>query len=172
MKINTLLLAALYLVAACGRSAADDKAEPGAGVKADPALAKRGEYLVNQVARCGDCHTPRDARGRLDLTRNLQGAKMWFTPKDRAGEWHDHAPDITSSGKGGKWDEERMVRLLTGRKKSDPPMPTYRFTPEDARAAATYLRSLPGKKEGDRRDRGRGERREKERRRERERGDD
>ena len=24
------------------------------------ALVKRGDYLVNQVARCGDCHTPRD----------------------------------------------------------------------------------------------------------------
>src|SRR5437764_523247 len=28
------------------------------------ALIKRGDYLVNQVARCGDCHTPRNARGK------------------------------------------------------------------------------------------------------------
>src|SRR5262249_25270557 len=146
-----------------------EAAAPG---KVDPDLVKRGDYLVNRIARCGDCHTPRDARGRLDPSRHLQGASMWFAPRGRAGEWEDHAPDITSSGKGGKWDEERMVRLLTGAKKSDPPMPTYGFTPEDGRAATAYLRSLPGKKEGDRKARDRGERRGKDRRRERERDDD
>jgi mono/diheme cytochrome c family protein len=107
------------------------------------ALIKRGAYLVNEVARCGDCHTPRDAAGKLDLARHLQGAKMWFRPTVRVGEFEDHAPDITLAGLAGKWAEEKMVKLLTAGK-SDPPMPAYRLTGEDARAMTAYLRSLPG----------------------------
>jgi hypothetical protein len=30
------------------------------------ALIKKGDYIVNEVARCGDCHTPRDNQGKLD----------------------------------------------------------------------------------------------------------
>jgi mono/diheme cytochrome c family protein len=167
MKYKMFPLAAFLLAFAGGQAQArDEKPRPAAPGNEDPALVKRGEYLVNQVAHCGECHTPRDARGRLDGGRHLQGARMWFTPKVKAGEFEDHAPDLTSSGKGGKWDEARMVRLLTGGKKADPPMPVYRFTPEDARAAAAYLRSLPGKKEGDRKEK-EGERRGKGKKRER-----
>jgi mono/diheme cytochrome c family protein len=111
--------------------------------KGNAALAKRGEYLVNQVARCGDCHTPRDARGRLDMTRHLQGAPIPFTPKQRGKEWEDKAPNITMSGKAGKWSEDRMINYLM-KGDSDPPMPAYRLTRDDAAAVTAYLRSLPG----------------------------
>ncbi len=111
-----------------------------------PALIQRGEYLVNEVARCGDCHTPRTANGRLDRTRWLTGAPIWFTPKVRKGEWESRAPDITASGRAGRWSEARMTRFLSSGERSDPPMPAYRLTAEDARAVALYLRSLPGKK--------------------------
>src|SRR5258708_17202972 len=77
------------------------------------ALVKRGDYLVNQVARCGDCHTPRDAKGRLDMTRHLRGARMWFTPNDRAKEWSDKAPDITIAGKARNWTDDRMLKFLS-----------------------------------------------------------
>jgi hypothetical protein len=94
---------------------------------------------------------------------------MWFTPRARVGEWEGHAPDITAGGKGGRWTEARMVRLLTGGARADPPMPTYHLTEEDARAVAAYLRSIPGKAGGDGRAK---EEREKDRRRERESDDD
>jgi mono/diheme cytochrome c family protein len=35
----------------------------------------RGKYLVEEVAKCGECHTPRDARNQLDSARWLQGAE-------------------------------------------------------------------------------------------------
>jgi mono/diheme cytochrome c family protein len=110
------------------------------------ALVKRGEYLVNVVAQCGVCHTPRTARGKLDKSRLLQGGKLWFKPRQRGKEWEDKAPDITASGKGGKWSEQKMIRFLSTGKKSDPPMPAYRLTEADARAVTAYLRSLPGNK--------------------------
>jgi mono/diheme cytochrome c family protein len=39
----------------------------------DPVIA-RGRYLVEALAHCGECHTPRDATGGLDTARWLQGA--------------------------------------------------------------------------------------------------
>jgi len=122
--------------------AAQDKAKAGA-------IVKRGEYLVNVVARCGDCHTPRTDKGKLDMSRHLQGANMWFTPKVKKGEFEDHAPDITNSGRAGKWNEAKMVKFLSTGEKSDPPMPAYNLTVEDAEAVTAYLRSLPGRKAGD-----------------------
>lgn len=123
-------------------------AQPG-----DLAQIKRGEYLVNQLARCGDCHTPRNARGDLDMTRHLQGAHMPYVPKARRGEWEDEAPDITQSGRAGKWTAERMIKLLSTGQETEPPMPAYKMTVEDASAVTAYLRSLPGRKAGAGRDR-------------------
>lgn len=108
---------------------------------------KRGEYLVHRVARCGECHTPRNDKGELDNDRMLQGAKIWFTPNTPMPRWGDKAPNITSTGKG-RWDDEKWIKLLTGQKDDPPtpPMPVFRMTEEDARAVAAYLRTVPGPK--------------------------
>jgi mono/diheme cytochrome c family protein len=133
-----------------------DKPKPKAAGKGDAAnLVKRGEYLVNQVARCGDCHTPRNAKGSLDMARHLQGAPMWFTPKVKRGEFEGRAPDITTTGKAGKWNENKMIQFFFKGEKSDPPMPVYKLTMEDARAVTAYLRSVPGKKDGKKKGKGR-----------------
>ena len=72
------------------------------------------------------------------------------------------------SGKAGKWSEAKMTHFFTSGERSDPPMPAYKLTPEDAAALTAYLRFLPGRKAGDkaepRREEGRKEKR-KERRR-------
>ena len=39
----------------------------------DPEL-ERGRYLVEALAHCAECHTPRDALGRLDRGRWMEGA--------------------------------------------------------------------------------------------------
>ena len=108
---------------------------------------KRGAYLVNEVARCIDCHTPRTANGELDMTKLLQGAPTWFTPKVKPkGKWEDRAQDLTMSGLASKWGEARLVKFLSTGQKADAPMPAYKLTMEDAKAVTAYLRSLPGKK--------------------------
>jgi mono/diheme cytochrome c family protein len=159
-RLKVVGAAALAAVTLAGvadlRTAHRARAEPGgvqfvqAKANGDAAdLVKRGDYLVNVVARCGDCHTPRNAQGAPDPARHLQGATMWFAPKGKPrGEWEDHAPDITASGRAGKWSEARMIKFLSTGEKSDPPMPAYTLTAEDARAVTAYLRSLPGKKKG------------------------
>lgn len=112
---------------------------------------KRGEYLVNNVGRCGDCHTPRKADGELDVSKHLQGAPTWFTPNPgiKFKKWDKSAPDITQSGRASRWTEEKMITFFSTGVQANMPMPAYKMTLEDAQAVTAYLRSLPGKKKSD-----------------------
>src|SRR5271168_4823709 len=53
---------------------------------------ERGKYLVENVAMCGECHTPRDSAGNLKTDSPLQGARIWITPVAHIQPWADHAP--------------------------------------------------------------------------------
>ena len=37
---------------------------------------ERGRYLVEEVAKCGECHTPRNAQGELDRHAWLESGKQ------------------------------------------------------------------------------------------------
>jgi RNA polymerase sigma factor (sigma-70 family) len=107
----------------------------------DPAVIRRGDYLVNRVARCGSCHTPSN-----DPSQALQGANVRIKPKVTPQRtWSEFAPDITASGRAGAWTPARMTSFLSTGAKSAPPMPAYSMSPEDALAVTAYLRSLAGK---------------------------
>jgi len=120
-------------------------------------LIKHGDYLVNAVMLCGDCHTPQDDRGKPDRTRLLRGTTLPIRPKKEVKNWTDESPDIAGSGLAGEWSEEDMVKFLTTGidpegMKARPPMPAFRLNTEDARGVYLYLKSLPrpdesGKKE-------------------------
>jgi mono/diheme cytochrome c family protein len=145
MQRNGAVLGGLVLVAACV-SANVWQAPAQEQAKGDAQL-ERGAYLVNEVARCADCHTPRNDKGQLDSTKHLQGAPTWFTSKIMFKKWHNSAPDITASGVASKWTEERLVKFLSTGVQADMPMPAYRLSVDDAKAVTAYLRSLPGKKQ-------------------------
>jgi hypothetical protein len=51
----------------------------GAGPLEGEALVARGEYLVNNIGGCNDCHTPMTPQGP-DMTHALQGATLMFAP--------------------------------------------------------------------------------------------
>jgi mono/diheme cytochrome c family protein len=106
---------------------------------------QRGQYLVEHVAMCVQCHTPRNAQGELDRTRLLQGAPVPVPAPFPTPQWAFEAPRI--AGLPG-WLTEDAVRLLqTGRSARGytprPPMPPFRMTQEDAAAVVAYLKSLP-----------------------------
>src|SRR5271154_3138932 len=61
---------------------------------ANPSQIQRGKYLVEEVARCTECHTPRDAQGNLDNSRALQGASIWILPVRPNSNWADQAPPL------------------------------------------------------------------------------
>ena len=121
------------------------EAQPGA-----PAIAEtrsgdlvRGRYLVEHVAMCVECHSTRDAAGRIIPGREYMGGNIPFSPP-WPNDWASVAP--RNAGLLGYTDEQAM-RLLTagaiGREgvRLRPPMPRFQMTPEDAAAVIAYLRS-------------------------------
>lgn len=105
------------------------------------ALVERGDYLVNRVALCGDCHTPRLETGEPDMARALQGAPFPGPPTIA-----NYAPQL--AGRPANFTEEQFVAFLQTGVRPDgshprPPMPTYRLNEDDARAVAAYIATLP-----------------------------
>jgi mono/diheme cytochrome c family protein len=105
----------------------------------------RGKYIVDQVAMCIECHTPRDQNGRLLGTKYLEGAPVPVKePPFQKFKWAIKAPAL--AGLPG-YTKEQGVRLLTegitadGRS-PDPPMPRFRLNRSDAEAVVAYLKSL------------------------------
>lgn len=109
----------------------------------------RGKYLVEEVAKCQACHTPKTAEGALDTTKWLKGATLDFAPMKEVPGWHKTAPDITgSSSLFKRWEAKGLVTFLMTTKnprgnKADPPMPDYHLSKDDAEAIVAYLKSLP-----------------------------
>jgi mono/diheme cytochrome c family protein len=105
----------------------------------------RGSYLVNHVAMCVQCHTPRDARGEIERTHLLKGAPIPVRSPFPTQNWAFAAPAI--AGLPGWTTEDAIALLTTGRRFTGytpkPPMPPFRLTREDAQAVVAYLRSLP-----------------------------
>jgi mono/diheme cytochrome c family protein len=114
-----------------------------AGGQAGGAVA-RGEYIVNSVAMCVQCHSPRDANGRIVEERKLTGAPMPVRGPEWTDEWAFRTPAI--EGLTGFTDDQ-IVTLLTEGRAGDrdpprPPMPPFRMTKADAQAVVAYLRSF------------------------------
>lgn len=113
----------------------------------------RGEYLVKSVAGCGECHTPRDAMGHLDLTRWLAGVPNRFDlvpGDDTVGSIS--TSNLTSSASGlASWSDAAIKHaILDGVDDLGLPlyplMPYYVFhnmTSDDADAIVAYLRTVP-----------------------------
>ena len=109
---------------------------------------ERGKYLVDDVAACGSCHTPRAADGKPDTAKYLKGATLNIQPIEPVEGWHKTAPDLTSGSRLFlKWKEEGLIKFLEtglnpGGHPADAPMPTYKMKPEDAEAVVAYLKTL------------------------------
>ena len=104
----------------------------------------RGGYLVNYVAMCVQCHTPRDADGNLDRARLFKGAPIPVRSPFPNQTWAFAAPAI--AGLPGWTTEDAVALLTTGRRLNGyapkRPMPPFRLTREDAEAVVAYLHSL------------------------------
>ena len=108
---------------------------------------ERGRYLVEEIGKCQDCHTPRLEHGEYDRTKWLQGAPIDFKPTHPVPKWEEMSPDLTRRGLSKTWGEPGVARFLeTGvgphGEKADAPMPLYKMKHEDAAAIAAYLNSL------------------------------
>ena len=108
------------------------------------ALLARGDYLVNSVVLCGDCHTPHLETMAPDETRRLHGADIGESGPPEI--FATYAPAL--AGGPANYTEEQFIAFLQTGVRPDgshprPPMPPYRLNEEDARAVSAYIRSLP-----------------------------
>ncbi len=139
------LLAALTLIGGATLITVLAAAEQAAPLSS--ALVQRGEYLVEKVGMCADCHSPRNERGEFIKASYLGGAPLGFTAAVPMPAWASVAPPI--AGLPSMNERQAIVFLTTGKRPDGttarPPMPEFRFNGDDARAVTAYLRSL-GKK--------------------------
>jgi mono/diheme cytochrome c family protein len=114
---------------------------------------QRGRYLVDHVAICGDCHTPRNFLGAPSQSRYMAGAS------EKNGPLGEAVPNITPDKETGIGDWRRQdiaELLLTGIKPDGDNVQglmseVIHATPhgykdmkkEDALAIADYLQSIP-----------------------------
>jgi mono/diheme cytochrome c family protein len=107
---------------------------------------ERGRYLVQNVAMCEECHTPRDGGGNLDESRRLQGAPIWITPVHQTTNWANNAPSLAGFEQFTEEQGEQILEQGVGPNglPIQPPMHIYHMNHADAQAVIAYLRSLPG----------------------------
>jgi mono/diheme cytochrome c family protein len=140
LRVRTALLGWKILFFTPGPFKADSDKSP---------LWNRGAYLVGAVTHCGECHTPRNMLGGLRRHRALAGTR-------EQGPDGASAPNITPDSKTGigRWSEGELVEFLkTGMTPGGDfagnamaeviERSTAILTPEDRRAIAVYVLSLP-----------------------------
>jgi mono/diheme cytochrome c family protein len=108
---------------------------------------ERGRYLVETLAACGNCHTPKGPNGPLQ-DKKLAGGDII-----KHADFTAVTPNITPDPETGigKWTDHQIFLAIREGKRPDgsllgPAMPSrsYRnLADEDVRAMVAYLRSLP-----------------------------
>ena len=113
--------------------------------KATNSEIEHGRYLVEEVAKCPECHTPRNERGELREDAWLSGATIWIRPVAPIPNWADHVPAIAGWPSFTEAQGERILERGTGPQGEElrPPMHIYHMKHEDAKAIIAYLKSLP-----------------------------
>jgi len=106
---------------------------------------ERGRYLVEEVAKCTECHTPRNEKGELKRDAWLEGAPIWIRPVRPIANWADHTPPLAGLPSLTDAETERVLEKGIGPEGETlrPPMHIYHMNHEDAEAIVAYLKSLP-----------------------------
>jgi mono/diheme cytochrome c family protein len=109
-------------------------------------LVKRGDYLVNGILTCGNCHTPKGPTGDI-MDKAFSGGLSWDEPPFKV-----TAPNITqdkTTGIGSYTDAELRQVLRKGIKRNGAPvamvMPSGFYeimTEQDLDAVIAYLRTI------------------------------
>jgi len=109
------------------------------------ALIERGKYIVENVAMCERCHTPRDENGNAERSNWLKGGPIQLTQTYPTPTWATREPRIARTPPG--TDEQFITLMTTGISRTGAPpnlpMPPFRMTRQDAEAVLAYLKSLP-----------------------------
>ena len=117
------------------------------GYAENNALLERGEYLVEGIMACGNCHTPKNADAQPISELKFAGGFNHEVPVFKA-----YASNITMDKETGigSWTDEQIILALREGRRPDgkligPPMPTRFYSgisDKDAKAIALYLRTI------------------------------
>jgi mono/diheme cytochrome c family protein len=140
-KLNRLsLLSVVAITVALSSASAQDKAAAGGQT-----LVEHGRYIVENVAMCELCHTPRDENGNPEKANWLMGGPAQLRPAYPSPYWALVEPRI--GGRPPGTDADFIKLLTTGISRTgrppNPPMPPFRMTRADAEAVLAYLKTLP-----------------------------
>lgn len=103
----------------------------------EPENIARGDYLINTLGHCNECHTPRNIIGILQIDQRLSGNEQLSAPDispDSLKDWdHDELVDLLTDGAlpDGDYVSDHMAEVVE--------FSTSRWTPEDLEAAIRYL---------------------------------
>jgi mono/diheme cytochrome c family protein len=145
--LSSLSLACAVVLADAQQGSTNQKSKQDSGnkstVNSQQDDVARGRYLVEEVAQCPQCHTPRDANGALDRSRWLQGGPIWFTPAQSKPRWAMQAPALAGFPYTDQQAEDILERGIgTNGNPIQPPMHIYHLNHSDAVAIIAYLRSV------------------------------
>jgi mono/diheme cytochrome c family protein len=114
---------------------------------------ERGDYLVNTIMACGNCHTPRDASGQMIAGKAFSGGGLTFTTPVFIATAPNITPDIETGI--GSWSDAEIKRALVEGIRPDHghlagvplaaimPANFYKaLLPEDLDAIVAYLRTV------------------------------
>ena len=115
--------------------------------------AERGDYLVNTIMACGNCHTPRDASGKTIADRAFSGGGPTFTAPVFIVTAPNITPDIETGI--GSWSDAEIKRALVEGMRPDHghfagvplaaimPANFYKaLLPDDLNAVVAYLHNV------------------------------
>jgi mono/diheme cytochrome c family protein len=140
LLLCVVLLSAIFLIAA--NMATDGAVGQTPASRSD---VERGKYLVEQVAKCRECHTPRDDQGQLKTSAWLAGATIRIQPVARISNGADSAPPLAGLPSLTDAQMETVLEKGTGPEGETlrPPMPIDHLHRMDAKAIIAYLKLLP-----------------------------
>jgi hypothetical protein len=132
----------LFVDSSSAQQKGDKRSQPP--IPTSQADVERGKYIVEDVAMCPQCHSPRDASGAVDSRHLLEGAPELFQPPYPDPNWPLNAPRI---GGNPPASDQDMIRLLTTGVWTDGkplrlPMMPFRMSEADAKAVLAYLKSV------------------------------
>lgn len=150
-RLRRELFGAVFLACSLLWLSAPGAAQQGQPVNAPQKPAERttdniehGKYIVENIAMCAQCHSPRDEQGQIIESQRFMGAPVPVRPP-WGNNWAQKAP--RNRGLPG-YTEEQAIRLLTqgaidrNGQQLRPPMPRFRMSRQDAADVVAYMKSL------------------------------
>lgn len=106
---------------------------------------ERGDYLVNSIMGCGNCHTPLGPQG-FDTSKALSGRVVEDSPAFTA-----ISANITPGGEVKDWTDDQLMKAIREGIRPDgtligPPMPFevyHGISDDDLASIVAYLRTVP-----------------------------